>query len=176
MSDLLTRFVTALESIAESLQTAKASKASIPMTPPTKTDTTADDAAAKAAAKKAAAEKAAAEKAAAEKAAAAAAAAANKGAATSAGGKGAAGAPAGTTKAPGGKRSLDDVRAMIRKVATTEGLGKPDAVNILDEEGGVKSVAELKPEHYDSVYEACEVAIANAGKAPAATDETDDLM
>lgn len=169
MSDLLTRFVTALESIADSLQKGSA-KVSATSAAPTKSESTADDsksAAAAAALKKAAADKVAADKAAAEK----------KAAATASGGKGApATAPAGTTKSPGGKRTLDDVRAKIRAVATTDGLGKTDAVAILEEEGGVKTVAELKPENYDAVFEACEVAIANAGKPAAATEGVDDLM
>lgn len=171
MSDLLTRFVTALESIADSLQKGSA-KVSATSAAPTKSESTADDsksAAAAAALKKAAADKVAADKAAAEK----------KAAATASGGKGTpapATAPAGTTKSPGGKRTLDDVRAKIRAVATTDGLGKTDAVAILEEEGGVKTVAELKPENYDAVFEACEVAIANAGKPAAATEGVDDLM
>lgn len=155
MTDILTRFVTAVESIAASLAAApKAAAAPVQTTTKTETNkptTTKTETKDKPADKNTPA--------------------------TTSGGKDTAakGAPAGTTKAPGGKRSLDDVRNAIRAVATTEGLGKPDAINILEEEGGVKTVAELKPENYDSVYEACQVAIAGAGKNPPAGDD-DDIM
>jgi colicin import membrane protein len=129
-----------------------------------------DEASAKqaAAAKAAAAKKAAEEKAKAEvkaKAdAAAAAAAKNKG-------------PAGNTKGPNGKYTADQVREKIREVATNASLGKQDAADILDQDGGgVKRVTDLKPENYDKVYEACQVALQTEGSAPAAATPEDDLM
>lgn len=157
MSDLLTRFVDATESIAKSLSTL-ASKASAP--------------AAAASPPKPVENRPASDKPKDNKAVAAASGGAKETAKDKAP---AASAPAGTTKAPGGKRTLDNVRDIIRKVATTEGLGKPEAINILEENGGVKSVAELKPENFDAVYEACEVAVTNAGK-PVAADDVADLM
>jgi nucleoid-associated protein YgaU len=127
----------------------------------------APDAAAKAAAAKAddVAKKAA--TAAAEKAAAAKAAAAK----TPAG-------PATGTKAPGGRYTVDQVRDKVREVATNASLGRDSAKDILDQDGGgVKSVKDLKPENYDKVYEACQVALQSEGSAPAAAPAPeDDLM
>jgi hypothetical protein len=127
--------------------------------------------AAKAAAAKKAAEKAAAEKAAAEKTAAEKAAAAKTTASKPAG-------PNASTKAPGGKFSLEQVREKIREVATNPNLGKQSAADILEDDGGgVKKASDLKPENYDKVYEACQVALQSEGAAPAkeAAPE-DDLM
>lgn len=125
----------------------------------------AKDAAAKKAADKAAADKAAATKKAADE-------AAKKAAASKP-----AGPPAGT-KAPGGKRTIEQVREIIRKVASNTGLGMQSAKDILmDDGGGVEKVVELKPEFYDRVYEACEVLLNGEGdKAAPASEPEDDLM
>lgn len=164
--DLVTRFVVAVEKIASALSAGKAAPAaaagaSAGAAGANKAATTPAD--------KAAAEKAA--KAAAEKAAAA------KAAEKAAAGKGKpADSKAASTKAPGGKHTLDDVRAIIREVATNAALGKTEAKTILDEEGGVTNVADLKPDNYDAVYEACQVALNNAGKSGDEATEEDDLM
>lgn len=101
----------------------------------------------------------------------------NKGAATGGAGKGAAASgPAAGTKAPGGKHTIEQVREVIRKVATNATLGKTSAQDILDSDGnGVKNVTELKPEFYDAVYEACTVLLNGEGKAAEQPAE-DDLM
>ena len=124
-----------------------------------------DAAAAKAAAKKAAEEKAKAEVKAKADAAAKTAAAAK------------AGPPAGT-KGPNGKFTVDQVRDKVREVATNAALGKQSAADILDQDGGgVKRVTDLKPENYDKVYEACQVALQTEGSEPAgAAAPEDDLM
>ena len=84
-------------------------------------------------------------------------------------------APVAGTKAPGGKFTVDQVRDKIREVATNPGLGRQSASDILDQDGGgVKSVKDLKPENYDKVYEACQVALQSEGSAPA--EPEDDLM
>jgi hypothetical protein len=86
------------------------------------------------------------------------------------------GPPAGT-KGPNGKYTIEQVREKIRDVATNASLGKQDAADILDQDGGgVKKVTDLKPENYDKVYEACQVALQTEGSAPAATTPEDDLM
>lgn len=83
--------------------------------------------------------------------------------------------PAAGTKAPGGKHTIDEVRDMIRKVATSESLGKQSAADILnDDGGGVSKVTDLKPEFYDAVYEACQVML--NGEGGAAGSAEDDLM
>jgi colicin import membrane protein len=86
--------------------------------------------------------------------------------------------PASGTKAPGGKYTVDQVREKIREVATNPALGKSSASDILDQDGaGVKSVKDLKPENYDKVYEACQVALQSEGSAAAAAPAPeDDLM
>jgi len=171
MSDvLLERIATALETIAA----AGALKPATPGTPGTSskgaagaTAPPAPDAAAKAAAKAAADKKAADAKAAAEAAAKAAAAAAKPGA------KGA--TPAAATKAPGGKYNSDQVRDMIRKVAANPNLGKQSARDILEADGGgVTTVSEVKPENFDAVYEACQVALSGEGAAQGGTADPDD--
>lgn len=122
----------------------------------------------------AAAAKAAADK----KAAADAKAAADKKAAADAAAKAAAkpsGPPSGT-KAPGGKYTIDQVREKIREVATNPSLGRQSATDILDADGGgVKKITDLKPENYDAVYEACQVALQSEGSAPSAASDEDDF-
>lgn len=88
----------------------------------------------------------------------------------------AAGATVSGTKAPNGKYTVDQVRDKIKEVASNPNLGKASAVDILDQDGGgVKSVRDLKPENYDKVYEACQVALQSEGQtATPAID--DDLM
>jgi len=77
-------------------------------------------------------------------------------------GKGAASAPpAGSAKGPGGTRTQDEVRDIVRRVVTEtkdpkdKDAGKKAALNVLDEIGNVTNVGNLKPELYDAVYEAC---------------------
>ena len=151
-------------------------KGSAPATPKTTTAAAPDKAAADkaAAAKKAAADKAAADKKAADEATAKA--AAEKAAAAKAAAAKTAG-PAAGTKGPNGKFSIEQVREKIREVATNANLGKQSAADILDQDGGgVKKVTDLKPENYDKVYEACQVALQSEGAAPAAAAPEDDLM
>jgi hypothetical protein len=74
-----------------------------------------------------------------------------------------AGKPIQPAKAAGGKHTIDEVRAIIRRVSTTDGLGKQSALDILDEEAGVTNVTNLKVEDYDKVYEACVVSLQGAG-------------
>lgn len=86
------------------------------------------------------------------------------------------GTVAATTKAPGGKHTLGQVRDMIRKVAAD--VDRQSAKDILlDDGGGVERCDLLKPENYDKVYEACEVLLHGEGnKSDAAPAEEDDLM
>lgn len=84
--------------------------------------------------------------------------------------------PASGTKAAGGKYTIDQVREQIRAVATNASLGKQSAKDILDQDGGgVTKVVDLKPENYDKVYEACQVALQSEGApaAPAPAEEDD---
>lgn len=84
--------------------------------------------------------------------------------------------PAAGTKGPGGKYTIDQVRDIIRKVATDANLGKASAADILtDDGGGVSKVTDLKPENYDKVYEACQVLLSGEGGGGEASPE-DDLM
>lgn len=90
--------------------------------------------------------------------------AADKAAATSA---------AKASKATGGKRTIEQVREMIRKVAAD--VDKQSAKDILmDDGGGVEKVLDLKPENYDKVYEACEVLLSGEGAKTAPAPEEDD--
>jgi hypothetical protein len=101
---------------------------------------------------------------------------ANKGATAAGGANKAAGAAAGT-KAPGGKHTVEEVRDIIRKVATNEALGQQSAKDILDQDGGgAPNVKELKPQFYDAVFDACQVLIQTEGSKPAASAPEDDLM
>jgi len=167
MSDaLLTEISKKLSDIHAALIKGGAAPVAAPKTTTT-TTTAAPDAAAKAKAEAAAKAKADAEAKAKADAAAkakAAAAAAPKG-------------PAAGTKAPGGKFTIDQVRDLIRQVATNASLGKQSAADILsDDGGGVTKVTDLKPENYDKVAEACQVLLNGEGAgAPAAAPE-DDLM
>jgi pyruvate/2-oxoglutarate dehydrogenase complex dihydrolipoamide acyltransferase (E2) component len=68
-----------------------------------------------------------------------------------------------------GQHSLDDIRTIIKKVVATAGLGKETAVELLDTEGGVKKISDLKPADYDKVYEACDGAL-RGGEAGATGD------
>lgn len=80
--------------------------------------------------------------------------------------------PAGKPAAPAaqtGKYSIDQVREIIKKVVATDGLGKETAVELLDTEGGVKKISDLKPADYDKVYEACDGAL-HGGEAGATGD------
>lgn len=165
MSDvLLERIAKALETIATVYSGGKAPAAAGATAPkPTAgaSAPAAPDAAAKAAA---AAAKAVADKKAAE-------AAAAKAAAS----KGKPGAPAAATKAPGGKYNSDQVRDLIRKVAANPSLGKQSARDILEADGGgVTTVSEVKPEFFDAVFEACQVALSGEGAGAGATADPDD--
>jgi hypothetical protein len=71
--------------------------------------------------------------------------------------------------AQAGKYSIDQVREIIKKVVATDGLGKEMAVELLDTEGGVKKISDLKPADYDKVYEACDGAL-HGGEAGATGD------
>lgn len=84
-------------------------------------------------------------------------------------------APTAGTKAKGGKHTIEQVREIIRKVAND--VDKQSAKDILKDDGnGVEKVAELKPEFYDAVYEACEVVLGGEGKGAApAVEEEDDF-
>lgn len=83
---------------------------------------------------------------------------------------------AGSTKAPGGTHTQDDVRDIVRKVATTPGLGKDRAIEILKEDGGgVESFKDLKPESFDAVYEACQSALSGGEGGEAVADAEDPL-
>jgi type II secretory pathway component HofQ len=73
-------------------------------------------------------------------------------------------APAQPQKAPGGRYTLDQVRDAVRKIAANKTLGKQSALDILDQDGdGAQNVTLLKPEYYDSVYEACSALLTNEG-------------
>jgi hypothetical protein len=73
-----------------------------------------------------------------------------------------------------GKKTIEQVREMIRKVAAD--VDKQTAKDILkDDGGGVEKVLDLKPEHYDAVFEACEVVLKGEGKPAAAAEEEDDF-
>jgi hypothetical protein len=89
------------------------------------------------------------------------------------GGAPASGGPAGSTKAKGGKHTLDQVREMIRKVAAD--VGRQDAKDILlDDGGGVERCDALKPEKYDAVFEACQVLLRGEGGQTATAAEPED--
>lgn len=155
MPDLFERFVVALETIAKNgiVANANGKTASAPAATAPK-----DKPAASTPDKAAAANKA------------AAAAAGNKG-----GGKGAAAtAPVSGTKAPQGKHTIDDVREILRQVATKPGLGRQSALDILDENGGVDHLNKLKPENFDAVHEAAEVALKGGEASDEGSDESDD--
>jgi len=87
----------------------------------------------------------------------------------------AAAAPKAGTKAAGGKHTIEQVREIIRKVAAD--VDKQSAKDILKYDGGgTERVADLKPEFFDAVYEACEVLLGGEGKsAPAAAEEEDEF-
>jgi membrane protein involved in colicin uptake len=116
----------------------------------------------KAAANKAADKAAAADKTAADKPKAADKAAANN--------KAGASQPAGT-KAPGGKHTIEEVRSILRDVATNPALGKASALAILDENGGVDHLGKLKPENFDAVYEAAQVELSGASSEGGAAED-----
>lgn len=83
-------------------------------------------------------------------------------------------APAAAAKAPGGKYNQDQVRGLIREVAKMPGEGQQSAKDILmNDGGGVQTVSQLKPEHYDAVYEACQQVLSEAGGAGEAQAEFD---
>jgi pyruvate/2-oxoglutarate dehydrogenase complex dihydrolipoamide acyltransferase (E2) component len=77
------------------------------------------------------------------------------------------------SKPTGGKRTIEQVREMIRKVAAD--VDKQSAKDILmDDGGGVEKVLDLKPENYDKVYEACEVLLSGEGAKTAPVPDDDD--
>jgi hypothetical protein len=71
----------------------------------------------------------------------------------------------------------DEVRKSIRAVANHAQLGTAVASNILDEEAGVSTVSQLKPEHYDAVFDAATAKLAEVNgegeAAPAEGEEAD---
>lgn len=79
--------------------------------------------------------------------------------------------PAGDTKGPGGEYTQDQVRALVRDVATK--CSKQEALDILDSEAHVANVSAVKPEDYDKVAEACNNALGGDG-AQASGDDDDD--
>lgn len=84
----------------------------------------------------------------------------------------AAAAAAAKTGGAKGKKTVEQVREMIRKVAAD--VDKQTAKDILkDDGGGVEKVLDLKPENYDAVYEACEVVLKGEGKPAAPADDDD---
>jgi hypothetical protein len=99
---------------------------------------------------------------------------AKPGATAGAAGKAAGAAPAAGTKGPGGKHTAEEVRAIIKQVATNANLGKQSALAILDENAGVQNVSSVKPENFDAVYEACEVELAGVAGAAADAGDPDD--
>lgn len=165
---LLERFVVALETIAANGSVGAKAPAAGAATPPKAP-------AANAAAAGKAADAAATKKAADEKAAAAVKAKADAAAKAAAAAKAKPGAaPAGNTKAPGGKYNAEQVRDIIRKVANNPTLGKQSAREALETDGGgVTTVSELKPEFFDAVYEACQVLLNGEGGGAAAPDDFD---
>lgn len=91
--------------------------------------------------------------------------------------KPAAAGPAAGTKGPGGKYTIEQVRDIIRKVATNESLGGQSAKDILqDDGGGVTKVTDLKPENYDKVYEAAQVLLNGEGAPASSSSDVDDLL
>lgn len=91
--------------------------------------------------------------------------------ATAAGNKAAGSAPAAGAKAAGGKHTAEEVREIIKKVATNKALGRDAAINILDENAGVQNVSSIKPENFDAVYEACEVELAGVAGSEGVSDD-----
>lgn len=81
--------------------------------------------------------------------------------------------PAGDTKGPGGEFTQDQVRALVRDVATK--CGKQEALDILDAEAHVANVSAVKPEDYDKVAEACNNALGGDGAEATGDDEADPL-
>lgn len=163
MSDaLLERLAKAAEGILAQMTKSPSGGAARPPAPAGSAGGAAPDAAAKAAAAKVAAAKKADDD---KKKAAAVAAAKAKG------------GPAAGTKGPGGKHTVEQVRDIVRQVATNASLGKQSASDILDQDGGgVTKVTDLKPENYDKVFEACQVLLSGEGEggtaeAPAEEDE-----
>lgn len=154
MSDvLLTRIADALEGLlahAKATPKAAAAPAAAAAAKPAAAPAAAKPAAAPAAAKPAAAKPAAAKPAAAKPAA----------------------APASAPKLPGGKYTAEQVRDELRKVVTNKSLGKQSALDILDQDGdGAVSVTALKPEFYDSVYEAAKALLSTEGDPASADDD-----
>jgi hypothetical protein len=88
------------------------------------------------------------------------------------------GLPPDTTKAPGGKHTLGQVRTIIRQVVDNPALGFASAKEVLlDDGGGAQKVPDVKPELYDNVFEACQVLLSNDGAGtPAAPADDNDLM
>lgn len=95
----------------------------------------------------------------------------------------AAGKPAATQtkppqKAPAGKYTADQVKAKMREVLNTPGLGRPIVVNVLDENAnGAKGWGDVKPEYYDALYEAFDNELKGgaAGEAAGADADLGDL-
>jgi hypothetical protein len=71
--------------------------------------------------------------------------------------------PAAPPPAKVGKYSYEQVRNLIRAVATNDALGKQEASAILEEEASVQQISQVKPADYDKVAEACNTALAGVG-------------
>jgi hypothetical protein len=85
--------------------------------------------------------------------------------------------PPDSTKAPGGKHTLGQVRAIIRQVVDNKSLGFASAKEVLlDDGGGAQKVPDVKPELYDNVFEACQVLLSSEGAAGNTAAPEDDLM
>jgi hypothetical protein len=62
-----------------------------------------------------------------------------------------------------GQYTADQVKEKMRAVLQAPGLGRTRVIEILDEEAGAKTFGDIKPDKYDAVYEAFEVAL-NSGE------------
>lgn len=69
------------------------------------------------------------------------------------------------------KHTQDEVRAIIRKVAGADGLGKKVALDLLDEVANVTNVSNLKEEDFDKVYAACQAKLGESDE-PGEDDPT----
>lgn len=73
--------------------------------------------------------------------------------------------PAAAAAKPKSKHTQDEVRAIIRKVAGADGLGKKVALDLLDEVANVTNVSNLKEEDFDKVYAACQAKLGESDES-----------
>lgn len=84
-------------------------------------------------------------------------------------------APATPVKAPGGKYNSTQVREALRAVSANPALGKQSARDVISEDGGgATNFAEVKPEFYDAIYEACQVLLSGDGQGQGGAAEEED--